>query len=73
MSLNPPNGGLRTIKHNAISPSKVSVSIPAGDELTVSDEVADQLLAAAGEFQEVTEAPKAAPAKATAKKSAAKK
>lgn len=55
MSLNPIVPRLRAIKHNAISASKVSLSIPAGEVLHVSDVVADQLVAAANEFQEVTE------------------
>lgn len=55
MSLNPITPRLRSVKHNAISASKVSLSVPAGDVLHVSDVVADQLIAAAGEFQEVTE------------------
>lgn len=55
MSLNPIVPRLRAVKHNAISASKVQISVPAGDVLLVSDVVADQLIAAAGEFQSVDE------------------
>lgn len=80
MSLNPISPRLRAVKHNAISASKVTLSVPAGDVLHVSEDVAAQLVAAAGEFQsvdvdaadEVVEPVAAAPVKRAAKKSAAK-
>ena len=80
MSLNPVVPRLRAIRHDAVSASKVYLSIPAGDVLHVSDVVADQLVAASRQFQEVTEddepAVEVAPAepvkKSVAKKSAAK-
>ena len=53
MSLKPIRPGLRAIKHDAISASKVELSIPAGDELVVSDVVADQLVAASRQFKDV--------------------
>lgn len=53
MSLNQIRPGLRAIKHDAISPSKVSLSIPPDDELFVSDDVADQLVAASRRFKDV--------------------
>ena len=55
MSLNPVVPRLRAIKHDAISASKVSLSVPAGDTLIVSDDVADQLVAAPRQFQEVVD------------------
>jgi sulfite reductase alpha subunit-like flavoprotein len=78
MSLNPIRPGLRAIKHNAVSVSKVQLSVPAGDVLHVSDNVADQLVAAAGEFQEITddepvEQATAAPGEVRAVKRPAKK
>jgi hypothetical protein len=52
MSLNPIRPGLRAIRHDAASPSKVSLSIPPGDELFVSDVVAAQLVATSRQFKE---------------------
>ena len=78
MSLNPVKPGLRAIHHNAVSASKVYLSIPAGDVLVVSDVVADQLVAASRQFQSAApvavEAPAVEVAHVTkpAKKSAAK-
>ena len=66
MSLNPVVPRLRAIRHDAVSASKVYLSIPAGDELVVSDVVADQLVAASRQFQEVTEDDEPAVEQATA-------
>lgn len=55
MGLRPINPGLRTIFHNAIDASKVSLSVPAGETLVVSEELAGQLLASAAQFQDVTD------------------
>lgn len=44
MALRPIAPGLRTIHNGSNDFAKTSLSVPAGDELTVSDYVADQLL-----------------------------
>ncbi|WP_028192943.1 hypothetical protein [Salinispora pacifica] len=51
MGLTPPAAGLKRLRHNAISPTRVEVTVPAGDELEVSDAVAAQLRAADPHFQ----------------------
>lgn len=51
------------LRHNANSPKRVELIVPAGDELEVSDEVAAQLQAVDPHFQPVTETPAKAPAK----------
>lgn len=59
MALNPPVPRLRLVqKRNNVA--KLSLVVPAGDELVVSPAVADQLLAS-GDFVN-TDAPTAAPA-----------
>lgn len=65
--LKPATPGLRVIHHNSNSTSHVAVSVPAGDQLAVSDDVAEQLLAVSPQFKDAT------PAKTPAKKAAAKK
>ncbi len=43
MSLRPINPGLRTIHNGSAFVAKASITVPAGGELTVPAEVADQL------------------------------
>lgn len=43
MGLNPIGGGLRTIHNGSNNVAKASLSVPAGGELTVPADVADQL------------------------------
>lgn len=50
--LKPPTPGLRPIHLDARRSEKVHLSIPAGSELHVTDEVADQLLAHSPQFKE---------------------
>ncbi|MEV4416125.1 hypothetical protein [Catellatospora sp. NPDC049609] len=65
MSLPKPKPGLRApvrLRHNANSPQRVEVIVPALDELEVSPEVAAQLQAANSHFQRVeATAPDTAP------------
>jgi len=60
MGLNEPIPGLRPLFHNSNQPTKVTLVIPAGDELAVSDDVAAQLQAASTHF-ESPDTPKVAP------------
>ncbi len=55
MALRKPAVGLRRIHHNANSPKRVEVIVPAGAEMEVPAEVAEQLTAADSHFQPVTE------------------
>lgn len=68
MAMNPPTPGLRRIHHDSRSFNKVTLSVPPGAVLDVSDEIADQLTAASPQFKDTP-----APAKPQAKKTAAKK
>lgn len=43
MALDPPIPGLRPLHYDARSPAKVQLIVQPGDELVVSDDVADQL------------------------------
>jgi hypothetical protein len=67
--LRAPAGNLREagvrIRHNANSPKRVELIVPAGDELDVSEEIAAQLRAADTHFEPVDEG-MAAPAKKAA-------
>lgn len=54
MGMNAPTPGLKRLRHNANSPKRVELIVPAGDELEVSDEVAAQLQAADPHFEQVT-------------------
>ncbi len=67
--MNTPTPGLRRLFNKSNDVAKVSLVIPAGDEVVVSDYVAEQLGAA---FGPLTEAPAADPAPA-AKPAKAKK
>jgi hypothetical protein len=51
--MNPPAPGLRRLWLNAASPAKVSLSVPPGSVLEVSDDVARQLIAADPHFRDV--------------------
>lgn len=51
--LDVPDPGLRSIHYDARRAAKVALSIPAGDVVAVSDDVADQLLAESPQFKEV--------------------
>ena len=53
MGLKPPTPGLRALFHNSISPAKVQVSIPPGDVLHVSEELAVQLRTTSTHFEDV--------------------
>ena len=67
---------LRTLHYDAVSPAKVSLVIFPGAELTVPDDVADQLVATSAQFKEGARpaAPVVkAPAKPAADKAPAKK
>lgn len=70
MVLREPAAGLRRLRHNANSPRRVEIIVPAGDELEVSAEVAAQLQAADTHFQPVAELPAepVKPAKKTTRK-----
>ena len=45
MSLNPPQSGLRRLQNHSKQTAKVTVYVAPGDELIVSDDVANQLVA----------------------------
>ena len=72
MGMNAPKPGLKRLRHNANSPKRVELIVPAGDELEVSDEVAAQLTAADTHFQPIaeqtSEPAKPAPKKTTSRK-----
>ncbi|HEX6968105.1 MAG TPA: hypothetical protein VF174_04725 [Micromonosporaceae bacterium] len=72
MVLREPVPGLRRIHHNANSPKRVELIVPAGDVLEVSEQVAAQLQAADPHFQAVEEPaePPAKPAKKTTSRKA---
>lgn len=61
MALRPIDPGLRRLFQNRNDVSKVSLVVPAGDELTTSDAVAEQLLRS-GDFVDLDAAKPAAPA-----------
>ena len=52
MALREPIPGLRTIHNGSNDVAKVSIGVPQGDELTVSDEVAAQLQSQSGAFKD---------------------
>lgn len=72
--LKPPVPGLRRLTHDSNQAEKVTLTIPAGDTLEVSADVAGQLEATSTHFKadKPAPAPKAAPVKAAAKKAAPK-
>lgn len=57
MGLNPVNGGLHRLKHDSAQPTKITLVIPPGDELEVSDEIAVQLHAASTHFVDPADVP----------------
>lgn len=67
MALREPAPGLRRVRHNANSPKRVELIVPAGDELEVSEEVAAQLQAADPHFQPVDELAEQQPRKSSGK------
>ena len=68
MSLNPITTGLRNMHYDASSAAKVQIVVQPGDTLTVSDDVADQLVAASPQFKDAAlAAEKATPRKRSAK------
>lgn len=72
MPLKPINPKLRRLRNDSRTTTKVSLSIPAGDELEVSDNVGAQLQAASNAFKGAEPAAVPAPAepvKRTARKS----
>lgn len=81
MAMTPIRPGLRpemrTLHNGSNGVAKVSINVPAGDDVTVSEYVADQLQRQTGAFKvgaaPVTDEVVASPEKAPAKKSAAKK
>jgi hypothetical protein len=50
MGLKPIIPGLHRIKHDSAQPTKVEITVPAGDELEVSEDVAAQLRVASTHF-----------------------
>ena len=59
MPLTPIQPGLRAISNGSNDVAKVSLVVPQGDVLCVSEVVADQLVAASGAFKRADEAPAA--------------
>lgn len=57
MGLNPIQAGLHRLKHDSAQPSKITLVIPPGDELEVSDEIAAQLHAASTHFRDPADVP----------------
>lgn len=55
--MNPPVPGLRRLWLNAVSPAKVSLSIPPGSVIEASEDVAAQLVAADPHFKDVAAEP----------------
>jgi len=53
--------GLRRITHDAVSHSKVSLSVAPGEVLLVSGDIAGQLTRASGQFKDVTDGAPSAP------------
>jgi hypothetical protein len=76
MSLNPPIPGLRSIRYDARSAAKVQITVQPGDTMQVSDDVAEQLVAASAQFKTATPEEAAAvvpaPAPKVKKKTASK-
>lgn len=50
--MRPPIPGLRPIHHDASSPARVELIVPADDTLVVSDDVAEQLLSSSTQFKD---------------------
>lgn len=69
MALNTPVPGLRHVRHNANSPKRVELVIPALAELDVPEEVAAQLVAADPHFEVAPQTPAPQSAKTAAKRS----
>jgi len=57
MALNPITGGLHRLTHDSAQATKVELTIPPGDELEVSDDVAAQLHAASTHFRDPADVP----------------
>jgi hypothetical protein len=51
MALNPINPVLRSMRYDAVSPAKVSLSVQPGEVLEVSDDIAGQLVAQSQQFK----------------------
>lgn len=68
----PPSAALRNLHYDAKSAAKVALIVQPGDTLTVSDDIADQLVAASSQFKVLDDAPAAKPAPKAAKKPAPK-
>lgn len=49
--MKPPTPGLRRLQYRNVSAGKVQINVPPGDELVVSDAVADQLQRADTSFK----------------------
>jgi hypothetical protein len=49
----PPSAGLRNLHYDAKSAAKVALIVQPGDTLTVSDDVADQLMASSSQFKDL--------------------
>ena len=63
MALNPISPGLRSLRYDAVSPAKVSLSVQPGEVLEVSDDIAGQLVAQSQQFKlaDVAPAPEPTP------------
>lgn len=57
MALNPISPGLRSVRYDAVSPAKVSLSVQPGEVLEVSDDIAGQLVAQSQQFKTAAPAP----------------
>lgn len=73
VALNPPTAGLRPLFNRSKQPAKVSIVIAPGEQLAVSDELAEQLIAASPAIADIaaSDAPKGAPASELAEEAAA--
>lgn len=61
MALNSPAAGLRRIHYDAKSTAKVQLAVTPGEVLSVSDDLATQLLAQSAQFKDLDAPPKPAP------------
>lgn len=57
MALKPINPVLRSLRYDAVSPAKVSLSVQPGEVLEVSDDIAGQLVAQSQQFKLADVAP----------------
>lgn len=55
MALNPIRGGLRPLRYDSNQVAKVQIQVQPGDELHVSDDIADQLQRADTHFKPIVD------------------